>query len=264
MGNSKSLSELRILITNDDGINANGIKALERIANSITPDVWVVAPSVGHSGKGFSVTFDNVLRIKQFSPRKFAVSGTPADCVFLGVGEILKDKKPDLILSGINHGANIADFIGISGTIGAIFAGTSAGIRSIAVSQDCERESELSKFPVADHFLSKVVKKLMSFDWPEKVCMNVNFPDAQVGEVSGVKVATQGQMAIDWRVHPKKDPVDEVYYWLHADYKNISTDERADISILSSKKYITVTALQCRQEYTGCYDKLEELFSSNV
>ena len=73
MVSSKSLSELRILITNDDGINSNGIKALERIANSITPDVWVVAPSIGHSGKGFSVTFDNVLRVNQLSPRKFSV-----------------------------------------------------------------------------------------------------------------------------------------------------------------------------------------------
>lgn len=264
MGNGKSLSEMRILITNDDGINASGIKALERIANSITPDVWVVAPSVAHSGKGFSVTFDNVLRIKQFSPRKFSVTGTPADCVFLGVGEILKDKRPDLILSGINHGSNVADFIGISGTVGGIFAGASQGIRSIAVSQDCQRESELAKFPVADHFLPKVVRKLVSFDWPEGVCMNVNFPDAQVGDISGVKAATQGQIAIDWRIHPKKDPVDEPYYWLHADYKNISKDERADISILDSKKYITVTALQCKQEYTGCFDKLEELFSSNV
>ena len=86
MANSKSLSELRILITNDDGINSNGIKALERIANSITPDVWVVAPSASHSGKGFSVTFDSVLRINQLSPRKFSISGTPADSVFLGVG----------------------------------------------------------------------------------------------------------------------------------------------------------------------------------
>ena len=264
MVSSKSLSELRILITNDDGINSNGIKALERIANSITPDVWVVAPSVGHSGKGFSVTFDNVLRVNQSSPRKFSVSGTPADCVFLGVGEVLKDKKPDLILSGINHGANIADFIGISGTIGAIFAGASQRIKSIAVSQDCQKESELCKFQLADHFLPKIIKKLISFEWPDQVCMNVNFPNSQIGDIVGVKVATQGEMMINWDIHKKLDPVDEPYYWLHASHKNISKDKKADITLIESKKYITVSALHCRQEYSGCFDKLEELFSSNV
>lgn len=264
MANGKSLSELRILITNDDGINSNGIKALERIANSITPDVWIVAPSKSHSGKGFSVTFDTVLRIKKYSPRKFSTSGTPADCVFLGVGEILKDKKPDLILSGINHGSNVADFVGISGTIGAAFAGTSCGIKSIAISQDCTNESDLSKFPVADHFLAKVIKKLMSFEWPSGVCMSVNLPDAQIGDVSGVKVATQGRLEIDWEVHARTDPMDYPYYWLHTSQKVIGEDEQADVLILQSKKYITVSALQCRHEYSGCFDKMEELFSSNV
>lgn len=264
MVSSKSLSELRILITNDDGINSNGIKALERIANSITPDVWVVAPTVGHSGKGFSVTFDNILRVNQHSPRKFSISGTPADCVFLGVGEILKDRKPDLILAGINHGANIGDFIGISGTIGAVFAGASQNIKSIAISQDCKKESELCKFQLADHFLPKIIKKLMSFTWPDQICMNINFPNSQIGDIAGVKVATQGEMQITWDIQKKLDPVDDPYYWLHASHKNISKDKNADITLIESKKYITVSALHCRQEFSGCFDKLKELFSSNV
>lgn len=264
MASTKSLSELRILITNDDSINSNGIKALERIANSITPDVWVVAPEVVHSGKGFSVTFDSVLRVKQRSPRKFSVTGTPADCVFMAVGEILKDKKPDLILSGINHGSNIGEYIGFSGTIGAIFAAASQRIKGIAVSQDCQKESELTKFPLADHFLPKIIKKLMSFDWPEKVCMNVNFPDSQIGDISGVKVATQGEMDITWNVFKRLDPVDDPYYWLRATYKNVSKADNADLTLLETKKYITVSALKCQSNYDSCADKLEELFSSNV
>ena len=261
---NKSLSELRILITNDDCINSNGIKALERIANSITPDVWVVAPEEVHSGKGFSVTFDSILRVHQLSPRKFSVSGTPADCVFMSLGEILKDKKPDLVLSGINHGANIGDFIGISGTIGAVFAAAQQGVRAIAVSQDCKKESELTKFPLADHFLPKIIKKLMSFEWPDNVCMNVNFPDTQIGDISGVKVATQGDLDITWNVHKRADPVDEPYYWLHATFKNVSKTDKADMSILENKKYIAVSALQCRHDFLECSDKLEELFASNV
>lgn len=263
MVNKSSLSTIRILITNDDGINSNGIRALERIANLISPDVWVVAPETSQSGKGFSVTFESVLRIKQLSPRKFSVSGTPADCIFIGIGEVLKDKKPDLVLSGINLGSNVGDFIGISGTVGAAFAATSQDIKAIAVSQDCENV-DISRFPVAEHYLDKIIKKLMSFDWPKRVCMNVNFPEATVGEISGVKIVHQGRFDVVWDVHKRFDPVDDPYYWLHANHKDVSTDPVADSLIISEGKYITVGALQCRQDFEGCDAKLEELFSSNV
>lgn len=264
MTTKQSLSGLRILITNDDSIHSQGIKVLERIANSITPDVWVVAPDIGQSGKGFSVTFDSVLRLKELSPRKFSVSGTPADCVFLAIGDILKDKKPDLILSGINHGSNVADFIGISGTIGATFAAASQNIKSIAISQDCTKNTDLVKFPLADHFLAKIIKKLMSFEWPERICMNVNFPDASVGEISGVKIARQGKFDITWEVHKRLDPVNEAYYWLHARQKDISDYDNADSLLLAKKKHITINAIQCRHDFPGHIGKLEELFSSNV
>lgn len=264
MVSKQSLSGLRILITNDDSVNAHGIKALERIANSITPDVWVVAPEVQQSGKGFSVTFDSILKIKQISPRKFSVSGTPADCVFAAIGEILKDKKPDLVLSGINHGSNIADFIGLSGTIGATFAAASQGIKAIGVSQDCKKNSELSKFPLADHFMPGIIKKLMAFDWPDQVCMNVNFPDAQIGDIAGVKVATQGKLDVTWNVHKRFDPVDDPYYWLHATYSDKMNDANSDVVLLAEKKHITITALESRHEYLGCTKELEELFASNV
>ncbi|MDR3180088.1 MAG: 5'/3'-nucleotidase SurE [Holosporaceae bacterium] len=263
MKNNQSLSGLRILITNDDGINSHGIKALERIANSITPDVWIVAPEVGQSGKGLSVTFDSALRIKELSPRKFSVSGTPADCIFLAVGEILKDKEPDLILSGINHGANVADFIGLSGTIGATFAAASRNIRSIAISQECKKAHELLKFPLADHFLSNIIKKLLSFKWPDRVCMNVNFPEAQVGDISGVKIASQGDIDVKWAVYKRLDPTDEAYYWLHAVFSDAESSSMSDVKIIAEGKYITISALKNKQEYCGCNDKLEELFATN-
>lgn len=264
MASCRSLSELRILITNDDGINSNGIKALERIANSVTPDVWVIAPASEQSGTGLSITFNNILRIKQFSPRKFSVLGTPADCVLLGVGEILKGKKPDLILSGINHGLNMGDFIGMSGTVAAAFTAAFQGIKAIAVSQDCEKESEVNKFALADHFLPIIIKKLISFEWPKRVCMSVNFPESQIGDIAGVRAAAQGELEIYWDISKKLDPTGNPYYWLNASHKNISKNEKADTTLLEAKKYITVSALHCRQEFSGCLDKLEELFSSNV
>lgn len=264
MVSKTSLSGLRILITNDDNINSAGIKALERIANSITPDVWVVAPEVEQSGKGFSVTFDSILRIKEISPRKFSVSGTPADCVFVAIGEILKDKKPDLILSGINHGANVADYIGLSGTVGATFAAASSNIKSIAISQHFQEGQPLTKFPLVDHYLPGIIKKLLSFNWPNHVCMNVNFPDALIGEVGGVKIASQGELDVDWKVYKMKDPVDRSYYWLKAEHVDTKNDENTDVVLLEKKKMITITPLQSRHEYVQCVNQLEELFSSNV
>jgi 5'-nucleotidase len=257
-----ALSGLRILIVNDDGINSSGVKALERVANTITPDVWVVAPEVGQSGKGFSVTFDSILRIRELSPRKFSVSGTPADCVLVAIGQILSDKKPDLILSGINHGANIADFIGISGTIGATFAAASQGIKSIAVSQHFTRTVP-TKFPLVDHFLPSIIKKLMSFSWPDQICMNVNFPEAPFSDVKGIKVANQGSLNVTWNVYKRMDPVDEPYYWIHATYER-KEDPNSDVVLVEKDNYVTITPLQNRFEFSECLSQLEELFTSNA
>lgn len=260
----QSLSGIRILITNDDSINSQGIKAMERIANSITPDVWVVAPEVQQSGKGFSVTFDHVLRVVERSPRRFSVSGTPADCTFIAINEILKSKAPDLVLSGINHGANFGDYIGLSGTLGAAFAAASQGIRAIAVSQACTKESSLEKFPIADHYLAKIIKKLMSIEWPDGVCMNVNFPDAPVGNISGIKVVKQGNLDVKWDIVKRLDPVGDAYYWMHSTHASKTFDSDTDVDVLAKKNAITITPLQCRHELNGEVDKLEDLFALNV
>lgn len=257
------MSGLRILITNDDSINANGIKALERIANSITPDVWVVAPEVGQSGKGYSVTFDSILKIKELSPRRFSVSGTPADCVFIALGEILKDKKPDLVLSGINHGANVANFIGLSGTVGAAFAAISQNVKAVAVSQDCNDGDPLLKFPLIDHYLPTILKKLLSFEWPKKICMNVNFPMAQLSEICGVKIASQGELEVLWNVFKKANPSDQPYYWLRSSEKDKIQDPDSDL-VLLKQKAITITALQSYHQFSECNAKLKELFDLNV
>ncbi|MDR2067606.1 MAG: 5'/3'-nucleotidase SurE [Holosporaceae bacterium] len=265
MAVKQSLSGLRVLVTNDDGIDSSGIKALERIANSITPDVWVIAPQTQQSGKGCSITFDNILRVHELSPRKFSISGTPADCIFVALEEILKDKKPDLVLSGINHGPNVADFIGMSGTVGAAFAAALANIKSVAISQDVQKNQCLSKFPLIDHFLPIIIKKLTSFSWPKQTCMNINFPVAKVGEVSGIRIASQGEMDVTWNVHKKDDPDGRPYYWLHAAY---SYDEVAgknsDVALLEKKKAITITALRNRHEFVECAGELEELFAANA
>ena len=261
---NNELSKLRILVTNDDGINSTGIKALERIANSITPDVWTVAPSVNHSGRAFSLTFESILRVDELSPRRFAVSGTPADCTYIALGEILKDRPPDLVLSGINNGSNIGDYVSFSGTVGATFAAASAGIKAIAVSQDVGPNEQMTKCPLIEHYLPNIIKKLLGFDWPQDVCMNINFPRGAVGDVCGVRIARQGRMQLRWHVDRRLDPSGSPYFWLHSDFTNRSEFDNSDIQLLEEKKMITITPLLCRHEYLDCMQDLEELFSANV
>jgi len=125
---------MRILITNDDGINAKGLEVLKAIALGLSPDVWTVAPETNQSGTSHSMTLHAPLRLRSIDSRTFAVSGTPTDCVIMAVRHLLKDEPPQLILSGINHGSNLADDITYSGTIAAAMEGTVLGIRSIALS----------------------------------------------------------------------------------------------------------------------------------
>src|SRR5437868_470213 len=126
---------LRILVTNDDGIHSPGLLVAETMARALSDDVWVVAPETEQSGASHSLTLSLPLRLRQVEKRKFALTGTPTDCVMMGVAEIAKDRKPDLVLSGVNRGSNLADDVTYSGTIAGAMEGTALGIRSIALSQ---------------------------------------------------------------------------------------------------------------------------------
>ena len=125
----------RVLVTNDDGIHAPGLKTLEAIARALSDDVWVVAPETDQSGVAHSLSLNDPLRLREISDRHFAVKGTPTDCVIMGVRHVLKDKLPDLVLSGVNRGANLAEDVTYSGTIAGAFEGSILGIRSMALSQ---------------------------------------------------------------------------------------------------------------------------------
>ena len=126
---------MRILLTNDDGIDSPGLHALRQIAAELSDDVWVVAPETNQSGASHSLTLHEPLRLRQIDERAFAVRGTPTDSVIMGVRHVLKDKAPDLVLSGVNRGANMAEDVTYSGTIAGAFEGTILGIRSMALSQ---------------------------------------------------------------------------------------------------------------------------------
>jgi 5'-nucleotidase len=209
------LSGLRILISNDDGINAPGIKVLERIARTLSDDVWVVAPEHEQSAAGHSLTIRRPLRVREVSPRHYAVDGTPTDAVLLGINHIIKDKRPDLMLSGINRGANLGEDITYSGTVAAAMEATILGVPAIALSQFITPPDPV-KWDTAEHWTAGLVRRLLTQGWPRNVLMNINFPDVAAAEVSGIEVTAQGKRKIGDSILERNDPRGDPYVWIGA------------------------------------------------
>jgi len=205
---------MRILLTNDDGIEAPGMAALVAIAAQLSDDVWTVAPAEEQSGTGHSLTLTAPIRLKQLGPKRFAVRGTPTDAVMMAVGHVMKDCPPDLLLSGVNRGPNMAEDVTYSGTVSAAMEGCLAGIRSIALSQAMgDYTVGAEDFGAARQYGPDIVRRLAGMDWPAGVLMNVNFP-AQVTATPPVVVARQGfrdygNIRIDARTDPRGFP----YFW---------------------------------------------------
>jgi 5'-nucleotidase len=207
---------MRILCTNDDGIHAPGLAVLERIARAFTDDVWVIAPESEQSGASRALTLSSPLRVREAGPRRFAISGTPTDCVFLGVHDLMTDGAPDYVLSGVNRGQNIAEDVTMSGTIAGAMAGVQVGIPSIALSQarGFRGPDEAIPWETAETYGPGVVAKLIGTGWPLDVVMNVNFPDRRPEDVERVEVTVQGRrdhhiIFADRRTDLRGNP----YYW---------------------------------------------------
>ena len=206
---------MRILVTNDDGITAPGLIALEAIAAQLSDDVWVVAPAEEQSGAGHSLTLSKPVRLREISPKRYAVQGTPTDCVMLALGAVLKDAKPDLILSGVNRGGNLAEDVTYSGTVSAAMEGCLAGIRSIALSQVmADYAMGMEDFTTATTHGAAIIRHIQSIDWPPGVLVNINFPPVAADKVAGVRVTEQGfrdygNIHLVERIDPRGFP----YYW---------------------------------------------------
>jgi len=209
----EDLRSARILVSNDDGIDAPGIKLLEKVARTLSDDVWVVAPASEQSAVAHSLTVRRPLRIHQHSEFRFSVDGTPTDSVLMGVRQVLKDKKPTLLLSGINRGGNLGEDVTYSGTVAAAMEGTLLGIPSIAFSQYFEDRHPV-KWATAEHWAPEVIRRLVAVGWPKNVLMNVNFPDVLHGSVQGIVAASQGRRAVSDPVSERIDPRGDPYYWI--------------------------------------------------
>jgi 5'-nucleotidase len=235
---------MRILVTNDDGIHAPGLAVAEKIARALTDDVWVVAPEMEQSGASHSLTLTLPLRLRAIEARRFAVTGTPTDCVMMGVAEIMKDARPTLVLSGVNRGSNIADDVTYSGTIAGAMEGTALGIPSIALSQSYGfGESREVSWSCSEEQGPKLIRKLVEIGWPDDVLMNVNFPEMPPGAVVEVEATSQGKRdlqtaMLDRRVDARGVP----YYWIG--FKRVKSDPAAgsDLNAIYGKR-ISVTPL---------------------
>lgn len=235
---------MRILLTNDDGIHAEGLAVLERIARTFSDDVWIVAPETDQSGLAHSLTLSEPLRLRQIADRHYAVRGTPTDCVIMGIRHVL-DVKPDLILSGVNAGSNIADDVTYSGTIAGAIEGTIQGIRSLSLSQAVRRDGEIRTIPweIAETHAPALIGKLLQADLPGGTFLNLNFPASPPDEVDGVEVTSQGRTDFALVVEEREDGRGNPYFWLRYPVRSGQFAPGTDIHAVSANR-ISVTALK--------------------
>ena len=207
---------MRILLTNDDGVNAPGLKVLETIAALFSDDVWIVAPSEEQSGAGHSLTLTTPVRLRKLGERRFCVTGTPTDAVMMATSHLLKDDPPQLILSGVNRGANLGEDVTYSGTVSAAMEGALAGIPSIALSQSYSKEGlgDDVPFSAAAQWAERVLRPLIGRPQDHRTLININFPALPADEVRGIRTVRQGFRDYGrLRIVKRMDPRGYNYYW---------------------------------------------------
>lgn len=242
------MSKPRILVTNDDGINAPGIRALVEVAK-LFGDPFVVAPDSPQSGQGHAITITQPLFLKKVDVfdgvPAYECSGTPADCVKLAKNVLLKDETIDLCVSGINHGSNASINIIYSGTMSAAMEASLEGIKSIGFSLlDFSFEAD---FSAAKYFASKIIEKMLNYEAKENILLNVNFPKLPKEDIKGIKICEQGEGIWTEDFKESQDPRGQKYYWLtgsfDADLENTKTDlwalENGYVSVVPSKHDLT-------------------------
>jgi 5'-nucleotidase len=260
---------MRILITNDDGINAPGLKTLEAIANELAGEdgeVWVVAPAFEQSGVGHCISYTHPMMVSQMGDRRFATEGSPADCVLVGLHDVMKDARPDVILSGINRGNNSAENTLYSGTIGAAIEGALQGITSIALSQyygpenlDLDDPFEASAVHGAD-VIRRILAQVPVVQSDYRLLFNVNFPPVPAADVKGVQVARQGRRPnVYFGVEPHMSPSGRRFLWIKGGDQRVRPADGTDAAV-NLDGYISVTPM--RADLTA-EDEMER-FATNL
>ena len=252
------LADARILVTNDDGIFAPGLKVLERIAKSLSKDVWVIAPESEQSAASHSLTLRRPLRTRKHGRRRFSVDGTPTDCVVVAQNKMLADRPADLVLSGVNHGANLGEDIIYSGTVAAAMEAAVLGIPGIAFSQ-VRAFGERAHWGTAEAFGAEIVRRLMSFAWPRDFLVNVNFPPVPPSEVTGVRVCRQGRRESGVEIVEDDDPGGRPYLWIGDFFSDSTTTRGSDLAAIEARS-IAVTPLHFDLTHRASLKVLREVF----
>ncbi|WP_370196462.1 5'/3'-nucleotidase SurE [Aurantimonas sp.] len=249
---------MRLLLTNDDGIHAEGLAVLERIARELTDDVWVVAPETDQSGLSHSLTLSSPLRLRKIDERRFALSGTPTDCVIMAVKQLM-DSPPDLVLSGVNAGQNICDDVTYSGTVAGAMEGTMLGLRSIALSQAFKPGSHREAlWKTAETHAPALIERLMNFDTPPGHLINVNFPAVEADAVEGIEVTRQGKLDYSLGMEERRDGRGFPYFWLKFGRQAGAEVEQSDVAALTAGR-ISVTPLHLDLTAHALRDELRTL-----
>ena len=233
---------MRILLTNDDGIHAPGLAVLERIARELSDDVWVCAPAEENSGAGHSLTLHLPVRLREHGGQRFSVTGTPTDAVNLALKKLFEDRPPDLVISGVNAGENLADDVTYSGTISAAMEAALAGIPAVAMSQAFRDAGQ--GFSAAEGWAAKVLAPLLDLQMAKRTVVNVNFPPLAAGDVKGIRIARQGfhdysRGSLVEGIDPRGRP----YYWFGLEDIEHTLDHGTDLEAVS-EGYVSVTPLQ--------------------
>lgn len=236
---------MKILLTNDDGIHAPGLEVLEELARQLSDDIWICAPDEEQSGMGHALTLTRPVRLRRHGERRFSVTGTPTDSVTMGMRKVMEG-KPDLILSGVNRGANLGDDVTYSGTVSAAIEGALAGVRSIALSQVINRDGEAGAdtFDAARAWGTRVLRPLLETPLPARTLINVNFPALASNEVRGIRAVRQGfHDYARGTVVEGRDPRGFKYYWFGLEAIEHTLDHGTDLEAIS-EGFVSVTPLQ--------------------
>lgn len=244
---------MRILITNDDGISAPGLKVLDAVAHALAgPDgeVWTVAPAFEQSGVGHCISYTHPMMVNEMGPRRFAAEGSPADCVLVAIHDVMKDAPPDLVLSGVNRGNNSAENTLYSGTIGGAMEAALQGFPAIALSQyygPANRDLD-DPFEAAAQHGVEVVRRILA-NTPEEVggyslFYNVNFPPVAGGHVKGIRLAPQGRRpGTVFSSEPHISPSGRRFMWIKGGDQQVATAPGSDAA-LNLEGYVSVTPMR--------------------
>jgi 5'-nucleotidase len=252
------LAKARVLVTNDDGIGSPGIKLLEGIARDLSADVWVVAPEQEQSAASHSLTTRRPLRMSEVAVQRYAVDGTPTDCVMLAIKHLLREHRPDLVLSGINAGGNVGEDLTYSGTVAAAMEATLLDIPAIALSQHFV-DGEVISWNTAARFAPEVIRRLTRQPWPEHTLINVNFPAVAPEDVRGTAVTSQGRRAIADNLTERFDPRGKPYYWIGPVREDGVAEPGTDLAAINDKQ-VSVTPIYLNLTNVPVLASLKKVF----